>query len=163
MKSIFVIISIAFLTFTANAQSGQYAGNYKKWIKKEVVKAKEAVFFKGFIHTGFMLLQSDDEIEYFLQQYKKGSTHIILLISHIKDALSYTIEDVLEIKQMAAKDNIQSGNCTWQGSHNAKVIVLENNTNHKPKNTKAWYADTDKLRFVSIATKGINCIIEGAD
>jgi hypothetical protein len=163
MKNILVGVCLFLLATVCYAQSGIYAGAYKKWVKKQIVKSKEPVFFKAFTYTGFSLLQNDGEMEYYLQQYKKGSTHIILLVSQIKDVLSYTIEDVVEIKYVGRKDNIQSGTCLWNGSNNAKVFVLEKNIKGKKVNTKAWYADTDKLHFASIPAKGINCIVEGAD
>jgi hypothetical protein len=153
-----LLISIA-----ANAQAGMHAGSYKKWVKIEVEKHKEKSFFKGFQLASSMLVSEENETEYSLQVYEKGTTCIVLLITQIKDALSYIIQDVVEIKNVLVKDNIQSGSCSLHGNYNAKIFVLEKNINGKPKNIKAWYADTDKLRFIGIPVKGINCIVEGGD
>lgn len=162
MRKLYFVAGLFFFSLASFAQ-GVYAGTHKKWIKREVVNQKEALFFKGYTYVGYSLLQSDEEIEYALLIYRKGFTHILLLTSQIKDTLSYTIQDVIEIKAVSIKDNIQQGTCNWNGEINAKVIVLEKNRNNKPVNTKAWYTDTDKLRFTAIPVKGISCIAEGAD
>jgi hypothetical protein len=158
-KFITIILFLA-VSLSAHSQLGAYAGNYKKWLKKEVEVQKEAAFFKGHQLGTFMLVLDDAEMEYFLYVYEKGTTSIILLVTKIKDALSYTIQDVIEVKNVLVKDNIQTGTCSTGGNYDAKIAVLEKNIKGKPVNTKAWRADIDRLHFKSISPKGINCIIE---
>ncbi len=147
----------------ATAQLGIHAGNYKKWIKKEVETHKESVFFKGFQHVASMTILEDTEIDYHLNVYEKGTTSVILLVTKIKDALSYTIQDVIEVKNIRSMDNIQTGSCSIRGNYDSKIVVLEKNIQGRPVNTKAWRVDVDRLHFKAISAKGINCIVEGAD
>lgn len=163
IKRLITAFFLLVISIAVNAQAGLHAGNYKKWVKTEVEKHKETIFFKGFQSGSSMLVLEENETEYLLQVYEKGATCIVLFITQTKDALSYIIQDVVEIKNVLEKDNIQSGTCSLYGNYNAKIFVLEKNIKGRPKNLKAWYADTDKLRFTSIPVKGINCIVEGGD
>jgi hypothetical protein len=159
MKQLIFSIALLVITISVNAQLGTQAGNYKKWVKKEVEVQKEAAFFKGHQLSTFMLVLDDTEMEYFLYVYEKGTTSILLLVTKIKDALSYTIQDVIEVKNVLVKDNIQSGTCSIANNYDAKIVVLEKNIKGKPVNTKAWRIDADRLHFKSISPKGINCVI----
>jgi hypothetical protein len=162
-KTALAIIYLFVINYGLSAQSGLYAGSYKKWVKKEVEVQKEAAFFKGFQHFSSMTILEDAEMDYYLYVYEKGTTSIILLITKIKDALSYTIQDIIEIKNVRLKDNIQTGTCSVNGTVDSKLVVLEKNSRGNQINTKAWRADIDKLRFTATSPKGINCIVEDAD
>ncbi len=163
MKRILVALYLFIISYGLSAQSGLFAGNYKKWVKEEVEVQKEAAFFKGFQYSASMTVLEDAEMGYYLYVYEKGTTSIVLLITKIKDALSYTIQDVIEIKNVRIKDNIQTGTCSIKGKYDSKIVVLEKNSRGKQINIKAWRADIDKVRFTAISPKGINCIVEDAD
>jgi hypothetical protein len=164
LKSYFlVMIAIVFASITAHAQSGLYAGSFKKWVKKEIETQHIEKVFKGFTLGMSMTVLEDAEIDYYIYVYQKETTYIVLLLTQIKDALSCTIQDVIEIKNVRSNDNIQTGSCSSKGKYDAKIVVLEKNFNGKQVNTKAWMANLDKVHFTSISTKGINCIVEGAD
>jgi hypothetical protein len=159
IKSIIVTVSIFFSVISLNAQRGAFTTTYKKWLQKEVIKENENNFFKGFKYTGGTLLQDDPEVELHLMQYQKGSTHLILLITQIKDALSYTIQDVIEIKNVGKNMNVQTTTCQQNGEYNSSIIGLTQNKKH----IKTWYTDKDKLKFRKIDAQGINCFVEEAD
>jgi hypothetical protein len=162
LRYVLLLAGFLFLSISGMAQ-GKYAGTHKHWVNREVEKGSDSVFFRGYTPAGFMLLQSDEEMEYYLYIFRKNTLHVVVLVKQVKDALSSTVCDVVEIRNMGRKDNIQSGSCTFGGSYNAKVFVLERNTGGKPRNIKAWYTDTDKQKFIAIPAKGIVCTIEEPD
>lgn len=163
MRRFFLATCLLIINIGLAAQTGQYAGSYKKWVKKEVETHKEAAFFNGYQLGASTTMMEDAEMDYYLHVYKKGTTRIVLLITKIKDALSYTIQDVIEIKNVRSIDNIQTGSCSIKGYYDSKIVVLEKNIKSKPVNVKAWRADVDKVHFTSISPKGINCMVEGSD
>ena len=163
MKKIALGVSLFLISYGLLAQSGLYAGNYKKWVKKEIEVQKEATFFNGHQLGATMTILEDVELDYFISVYEKGTTSIILLVTKKKDALNYIIQDVIEVKNVRSIDNIQTGSCSLQENYDAKIVVLEKNIKGKPVNTKAWRVDVDKVRFYTISPKGINCLVEGAD
>ena len=163
MKLYPALILLLISGISASAQLGLHAGSYKKWLKKEVEIDKEASFFNGHKLGASMTIKEDAEIDYFLYVYEKGNTSIVLLVTKIKDAMSYIIQDIIEIKNLRSIDNIQTGSCSINNEYDARIVVLEKNTKGKPVNTKAWRVDIDRLHFKSITARGINCLIEGAD
>jgi hypothetical protein len=160
MKKSSFILLLVFTSFFVNGQSS-LAGAHASWIGKEIVRADEDLFFKGYKFSTSTILQTDEEIEYHLVSYRKGSTEIFLLITQVPDALSYFIRDVLEIKNMGKNDHVQTGSCKLNDDYNAKILMLEKNIKGKIVKSKAWYTDTDKLKFKSISTKGIDCLVDG--
>lgn len=160
MLKILFIVLLSLSSYFIDAQLS-YAGLHSKWIEKEIIRSEEDLFFKGYKYTTSTIMQVDEEMEYHLVSYKKGGTEIFLLITQVPDAMSYFIRDVLEIKNLGKNDHIQTGSCKWNNNYNAKVLMLEKYIKGKTVKSKAWYADTDKLKFKSISTKNIDCIVDG--
>jgi hypothetical protein len=165
---IVLILTILLLLFGKNifAQKGLFAGTMQSQIGKKYALDNMDKALPNWKNIGGYFLTFNDGagFDIAIDFYKKGSTQLIILSKKIDTQNAGTIEDIIELKNITRNQFIQSATCAiGKNDPDIEIVALEQSLGKTGKILKAWRANRDKLHFQSIATKGISCIIEGAD
>jgi hypothetical protein len=160
MKNVALVILLMFgISFHTHAQKGLFAGNQKKMIGQKYSCGKLDNLLKGWKYTGGFALTNNDGsgIDQTITTYQKATTILVLFTTNVENSPDCTIEDVLEITNVATHTNLQTATCTVNGESHVDLLALEKGG----KILKAWRADRDRLHFAKAGTKGVNCAAEG--
>lgn len=161
-----IFLIICLFSMNSFAQKGLFAGNMSAYIGKKYQLDKMDLALPGWKYFGgyFLSFENNAEFNIAIDFYKKGSTQIIILSKKSDNENDGNIEDIIELKNVLKNQNIQSASCAvGKNDPDIEIIALDQTIGKLTKIQKAWRANRDKLHFEAISTKGINCMVEGAD
>jgi hypothetical protein len=149
-------------SWSLQAQSGRYAGAKKILIGKTYTDSRNIQELKGWLYRGGDVLEMEAEM-ITVDIFQKG-TGYVLLFSIKEDTASaeFSIADVIEIKNVTARQEIKTSVCCENGNPNVEIFAVVNAANKKNlKALKAWRFSRDKRRIQIIPVKDIACLNEG--
>ncbi|MEO5942717.1 MAG: hypothetical protein ABIP30_03690 [Ferruginibacter sp.] len=158
-----IIFSVT--VFSVAAQSGKYAGSLQKLIGHTYTNEKKIAGFSTYQYRqGDVISDLADANTMTLDLFVKKNAAAIIY-SQLTDTVSrtYTIVDVIEVKNIPTGWEVRSADCQ-QGQAEGEILIALVKTQNKAYMTivkKAWRCNRDKLRFEAIQPKGIKCINEG--
>ena len=158
-----IILSTPF--FTAAAQNGKYAGSLQKLIGHTYTNEKEISGLSTYQYRqGDVISDIADPNTMTLDLFVRKNAAVIIF-SQLTDTVhrTYTIVDVIEVKNILAGWEVRSADCQ-QGQTEGEILIALVKTQNKEYKTmvkKAWRCNRDKLRFEAIQPNGIKCINEG--
>ena len=157
-----------FVSFYAVAQ-GKYAGPLvKKLIGKTYTNSSKIAGLPGYqFREGSLVSAINDPEQMVVQVLQKGTTFVVFF-SVMTDTVKkiYSILDLLEIKNVTKGWQVRTTFCRRDTINNVEIVALVKSSPNKDYLTEvkqAWRFDRDKIRFLAIPVKGIDCFNEGGD
>ena len=169
MKRYFFFLFLCLQIFVAHAQSGKYAGTYKKLIGKTFTDQRnmpgmeKLTFFQG-----SMLSDVNDPYQLLIDVYKKGAYAVIVLYQ-VTDTTTrtFTFRDLIEIKAVpAGYDFKTTGTCEVTGSKESEPIIAiakPGSQEYTRMIRQAWRCNRFTLAFEAMSIKNMKCLNEGLE
>lgn len=167
MKCIALVLLMAFSMYV-NAQ-GKYAGPLlKKLIGKTYTNSSKIPGLRGYQFREGSLVSALNDPEQMMVQVLQKRTSFVVFFSMMTDTVKkiYSILDLLEIKNVTKGWQVRTTFCRRDTIDNVEIVALVKSSPNKDYLTEvkqAWRFDRDKIRFLAIPVKGIDCFNEGGD
>jgi hypothetical protein len=153
------IYLFSLLLFTCTFQAVAQTGTMEQVIGKTFVSRRlhEIEAFKNYKEMAGYAIEplGTDQC---LNVISNGKKTVVLFTKYIAPK-SYKILAVLDAGVIGKTSRMEMGQCRINTKKNGKIVALVTNTNTQyfKKVVKAWRADEETHKFISIPIKGIDC------
>ncbi len=165
---VILLAAFLFVSFCTVAQ-GKYAGPLvKRLIGKTYTGNRKIPGLPGYqFRQGSLVSALNDPEQMMVEVLQKGANFVVFF-SVMTDTVKkiYSILDLLEIKNVAKGWQVRTTFCRRDTVDNVEIVALVKSSPNKDYLTEvkqAWRFDRDKIRFLAIPVKGIDCFNEGGD
>ena len=164
-----ILLHIFFFVSFCTVAQGKYAGPLvKKLIGKTYTNSTKIPGLPGYQYRQGSLVSALNDPEQMMVEVLQKGTNFVVFFSLMTDTVKkiYSILDLLEIKNVTKGWQVRTTFCRRDTINNVEIVALVKNSPDKDylnEVKQAWRFDRDKIRFLSIPIKGIDCFNEGGD
>ena len=164
-----ILLTLFFFVSLCTFAQGKYAGPLlKKMIGKTYTDSKKVPGLASYqFREGSLVSDLKDPEKMIVEVLQKGTTAVVFF-SLMTDTVKkiYSILDILEIKNVTKGWQVRTTFCRQDAIGNVEIVALVKQSPDKDYLTEvkqAWRFDRDKIRFLAIPVKGVDCFNEGGD